>query len=179
MVMCNEFFHGELMRLVCLICCLASAAGAAPGLAADAEKPGPDAQGNVLMIQVAPAAIHYHKSPDYKGHSWLAGAEWQYPSHWLGGYSYFKNSFDQDCHYVYAGYWWRINEKDPNWYLKVTGGAIEGYRGRFKDKLSYNSHGIAPAIVPGLGYKMKRFNMQVNTLGTAGIMVTVGYDLLP
>lgn len=159
------------------ISCLASFAFAAPCFSAEAGRPGP-ASGNVLMIQAAPTAIHFRSSPDYTGHPWLVGVEWQQPSRWLAGYSYFNNSFGQKSHYGYAGYWWPITQKYPSWYFKLTGGVIVGYKEPFEDKIPFNNNGIAPGIIPALGFKMDRFNMQVNLLGTAGAMVTVGYDLV-
>ena len=166
------------MRISCLICCLAWLIPAAPVLAADADKPGLLGSGSILMIQAAPDAIHYNSSPEYKGTQWLVGAELQFPSRWLGGYSYFNNSFDQRCHYLYAGYTWRISENNTNWYVKLTGGALYGYKAPYEDKVPYNHNGLSPAIIPGLGYKYDRFNVQLNVFGTAGIMITVGYDLV-
>src|SRR5688572_13677267 len=99
---CNWLFHGEPMRYICRIFYVASLVCAAPCLAADAEKRGPDTPGSILMIQAAPTAIHFQTSPDYSGTPWLVGAEWQHPSRWLAGYSYFNNSYDQKCHYLYA-----------------------------------------------------------------------------
>lgn len=176
-MLCDDFCHGEPMRFVRLIFCLTCLASTTPCSAVDAEKPGLLGAGNILMIQAAPTAFHYSSSPDYKGTPWLVGAELQFPSNWLGGYAYFNNSFDQKCNYLYAGYTWHFSEKDPNWYLKVTAGALEGYRGQYRDKIPFNHSGVAPAIVPGVGYKFDRLNVQVNPFGTAGVMVTVGYDL--
>lgn len=130
------------------------------------------------MIQVSPEVFHYTSDPEYVNHSWLVGVEWQKASNWLTGYSYFNNSFGQKCHYLYAGHTWQISERNPNWYVKLTGGAIAGYKGKYEDKISYNNNGVAPAIIPGVGYKMNRFNAQLNLLGDAGVMITVGYDLV-
>ncbi len=166
------------MRFKCLACCLASLLSITTCLAADSARPDPDSSGNILMIQVAPGAIHFDSDPAHADFSWLVGVEWQKPSHWLAGYSYFNNSFDQKSQYIYAGYWWSISEKNPNWYVKLTGGVILGYKEPYEDKIPFNHNGVAPGIVPALGYKMKRFNAQVNLLGTSGLMVTVGYDLI-
>lgn len=130
------------------------------------------------MIQASPGVIHFKSSPTHVNDSWLMGVEWQQPSRWLAGYSYFNNSFGQKSHYGYAGYWWPITENNPNWYVKLTGGVIVGYRKPYEDKIPFNHNGIAPGIVPALGFKMNRFNTQVILLGTAGVMVTVGYDLV-
>jgi len=166
------------MRLVCLMCGLASLVCVTPCLAADDAKSAPGSSGNILMLQAAPGVVHYNSDPQHAKYSWLVGAEWQQPSRWLAGYSYFNNSFDQKCHYFYAGRWWPIREDDPHWYVKLTGGVILGYKEPFEDKIPLNHNGIAPGIVPAVGYKFNRFNVQLNLLGTAGFMVTVGYDVI-
>lgn len=133
--------------------------------------------GNILMVQGAPAMIHFSSSPEHVRYSWLVGAEWLHPSRWLGGYSFFNNSFGQKSHYAYAGYWWPINAIGPNWYFKFTAGVLHGYKDPYEDKVPFNHNGTSPGIVPGVGYKMGKFNAQLNLLGGAGLMVTVGYDL--
>ncbi len=129
------------------------------------------------MAQGAPGAVHFHSSREHVRYSWLVGAEWIRPSHWLGGYSFFNNSFGQKSHYLYAGYWWPINEPGSNWYAKLTGGAVYGYRKPYEDKVPFNHNGLSPGIVPGVGYKKDQLNVQFNLLGGAGFMVTLGYDL--
>lgn len=146
--------------------------------AGDGMRLDADHSGNILMIQAAPGMVHFHSNPQHVRYSWLVGAEWQHHSRWLGGYSYFNNSFGQKSHYLYAGHWWPISGNDPTWYVKLTGGALAGYKKPFDNKIPYNHNGIAPGIVWGLGYKMNRFNLQLNMLGTAGFMVTAGYDLV-
>jgi len=131
-----------------------------------------------VMVQFAPTAIHYGTSSDYKGHSWLVGAEYLWPNRWLAGFSYFNNSFDQKCQYIYGGYSWVLHgDESRYWYLKLTGGAVIGYREPFENKIPFNNNGVAPGIIPGLGYQYDRFNVQLNVLGNAGLMVTVGYDV--
>jgi len=147
-------------------------------LAAEAATSGGDASGDVLMVQLSPYSIHFNKGPEHTGDPWLVGVEWQDRSRWLAGYSYFNNSFDQKCHYIYGGYSWGFSDRHPNWYLKVTGGLLYGYKEPFEDKLPVNYNGLAPVIIPGLGYKVDRFNVQLNILGANGFMLTFGYDLL-
>lgn len=130
------------------------------------------------MVQAAPGLIHFRSSPDHVRYSWLVGAEWQHSSRWLAGYSYFNNSFGQKSHYVYGGHWWPITEGNPNWYFKMTGGVLAGYKDPYENKIPFNHKGIAPGLVPGLGYKTGRFNLQLNLLGAAGMMLTMGYDLV-
>jgi hypothetical protein len=147
-------------------------------LAADAATSDGDATGNILMVQVSPYTIHFNEGPDHTGHPWLIGVEWQDKSRWLAGFSYFNNSFNQKCEYLYGGYNFSLGETFKNWYIKVTGGLIYGYKEPYEDKLPINNNGLAPVIIPGLGYKRDRFNVQVNLLGANGLMFTFGYDLL-
>ena len=165
------------MRLARLICPLAAAAHITTSIAAGAAETSFLSPGDVIMIQAAPTVIHFHYSEDHVKYSWLVGVEWERSSHWLAGFSYFNNSFGQKSQYYYGGYSWRFSERNPNWYLKLTGGLVVGYKDPHEDALPYNYNGYGPAIIPGLGYKWNRFNAQLNFLGANGLMVTVGYDL--
>ena len=165
------------MRLARLVCRLAVAAQTAISVAAGAAESDLLSPGDVIMIQAAPNVIHFHPSDEHVKYSWMVGVEWERASRWLAGYSYFNNSFGQKCHYLYGGKWWPIGEIDSKWYFKVTGGLIIGYKDPYEDKIPINSNGIGPAIVPGLGYRFNRFNVQANLLGVSGLMITVSYDL--
>jgi hypothetical protein len=166
------------MRPARQICRLVVAAQLAASLAANAAESGLITPGDVLMVQFSPYALHFENGPDHTGHPWLIGVEWQGKSRWLAGFSYFNNTFDQKCEYIYGGYTFSLGETFKNWYIKVTGGLIIGYKEPFEDKLPVNWNGVAPVILPGLGYKFERFNVQINVLGANGFIFTFGYDLL-
>ncbi len=134
--------------------------------------------GDVLMLQAAPGVIHFNADPEHTKYSWLAGLEWQSPSRWLAGASYFNNSFNQKCEYFYFGKSWPLEFISSNVYFKLTGGLLLGYKEPYEDKIPFNHNGIAPGAVPGIGYKYGDFNAQINLLGGAGLMVTFGYDLI-
>ncbi|MFO1370956.1 MAG: hypothetical protein U1F42_00650 [Candidatus Competibacteraceae bacterium] len=135
-------------------------------------------EGDVLTLQAAPGAIHYSYSADHAKFSWLVGLEWQSPSRWVAGASYFNNSFDQKCEYFYVGKSWPLEFISNNVYFKLTGGLLLGYKEPYENKVPFNHNGVAPGIIPGLGYKYGDFNVQLNALGTAGMMITFGYDFL-
>jgi hypothetical protein len=140
-------------------------------------------EGYTLMVQAAPDAIHFNPSPEHADSSWLVGAELQFPSRWITGAAYFNNSFDQKCQYYYFGKSWSFdsisqNKFFKNLYFKLTGGVVLGYKEPYENKIPLNNNGIAPGIVPGLGYQIGDFNVQLNLLGGAGLMFTFGYDLL-
>lgn len=146
-------------------------------LAASTVRAGIFEEGDVLMVQGAPGVIHYHHDPEHADFSWLIGAEWQSPSRWLAGASYFNNSFDQKCQYLYFGKYWPLESIDRNLYFKLTGGVLLGYKEPYENKIPFNHNGVAPGLVPALGYRFGDFNVQVNLLGTAAVMFTAGYDL--
>ena len=152
-------------------------AAAAQPVVADTTSHDAARHGGVLMVQSAPGVLHFSPNPEHTDHAWLVGAEWLLASRWLAGYAYFNNSFDQKSHYLYGGRWWPVSKNNPRWYLKLTAGVIAGYKEPYQDKIPYNHNGIAPGIVPAVGYKMNRFNIQLNLVGPA-LMLTVGYDLI-
>jgi hypothetical protein len=166
------------MRLARQLCRLAVAAHLTTSIAAGAAETNLLSPGDVIMIQAAPTVIHFDNSDEHVKYSWLVGVEWQHPSRWLAGFSYFNNSFGQKSQYYYGGYQWRLSEGNPNWFLKLTGGLLVGYKEDHEDAVPYNHNGYSPGIIPAVGYKWNRFNVQLNLLGTAGLMVTVGYDLI-
>ena len=161
-----------------LACCLASLTVFAPCLAADRWLPEQTPVREAIMIQASPKVVHFDPDPEYVGWSWLAGIEWNRPTRWLYGFAYFNNSFGQKCQYYYAGYVWKLSDRYPSWYFKLTGGLIYGYKEPYGDKVPFNKNGYSPGIIPALGYKQDRWNIQLNTLGTAGLMFTIGYDIL-
>ena len=170
-------YHIAPMQFARLICRLVVAMQLSASLAATAAESGLITPGDVVMIQLSPYSIHFNEGPEHTGHPWLIGVEWQDKSRWLAGFSYFNNSFNQKCEYIYGGYTFSRGEHFQNWYIKVTGGLILGYKEPFEDKLPVNHNGIAPVIIPGIGYKYDLFNAQINFLGANGLMFTFGYDL--
>ncbi len=146
-------------------------------LAAGKVRAGIFEEGDVLMVQGAPGVIHFNYDPEHANYSWLIGAEWQSPSRWLVGASYFNNSFNQKCQYFYFGKSWPLESIDSDLYFKLSGGVLLGYKEPYENKIPYNHNGVAPGVVPALGYRFGDFNVQLNLLGTAAVMFTVGYDL--
>lgn len=151
-------------------------------LATDGVQAGIFEEGDILMVQAAPNVIHFDPDPDHADYSWLVGLEWQSPSRWVAGAAYFNNSFNQKCEYIYFGKSWPLDfisdhEIFKNLYFKLTGGILLGYKEPYEDKIPFNNNGVGPGAIPALGYKFGDFNVQLNLLGGAGLMFTLGYDL--
>ena len=161
-----------------LIFCIAGLVVAHLVIAAEAPAPQSGSTGNIVMIQASPDVIHFDSDPGHTDWAWMVGVEWQRPSRWLLGFSYFNNSFGQKSQYYYAGYVWKPSDRDPRWYLKLSGGLLYGYKEPYEDKVPFNHNGYSPAIIPALGYKWDRWNTQLILLGNAGLTISLGYDVL-
>jgi hypothetical protein len=120
---------------------------------------------------------HYNSSPEHDGPNLLASIEFVKANNYLVGLALFDNSFGQFSQYLYSGKQWDYHGSLEGFHTKLTAGLIHGYRGEYQDKIAFNSTGVAPAIIPSVGYKKGRYGADIILLGVAGIVFTVGTDL--
>lgn len=116
---------------------------------------------------------HFEPDPDHVNHQKLLGIEAHLTNNWLFGLATFDNSFGQRSEYLYAGYQWPLFHS-RHWHFKLTGGLLYGYKEPFEDKIPLNGLGVAPAILPTLGFSYKFFIIEANLLGNAAVTVTAG-----
>jgi hypothetical protein len=116
---------------------------------------------------------HFDADPDHVNNQKLIGLEMQMTNNWLFGFATFDNSFGQQSEYLYAGYKWSLFHSQ-HWYFKVTGGLLHGYKEPYEDKIPFNGLGVAPAILPTLGFRYKFFVAEVSLAGIAAAHVTMG-----
>lgn len=130
-----------------------------------------------LSLVFGPYVFHYNNDPSHNDLPWLTGLEWG-PEGWPVDFGavYFRNSFYQDSAYAYVGKRWFWKDHDDGLYLKLTGGPLWGYRGRYENKVPFNHHGLGVAVIPGIGYQYESVDAQLVFLGGAALMVTFGYD---
>jgi hypothetical protein len=130
-------------------------------------------------FQFAYYTIHFHYDADHQ-QSYLFDAEYHFKETWLGGQwiagmALFQNSFGQFSQYLFGGLVWRPIESEQPFYVKLTAGPLHGYSGQYQNKIPYNSSGVAPAIIPGVGYcVMKRYCGEFVLLGTNAALLTIG-----
>ena len=117
---------------------------------------------------------HYDPDPDHVNNQNMLGFEGETKDKRVMGLAVFDNSFGQESQYLYVGKKWRKFQSD-NWYFKLTGGLLNGYEEPYEDKIPLNGLGVAPVIIPTLGYKQKNFVAEFNQLGLAAGMITVGF----
>jgi hypothetical protein len=148
-----------------------TAAPAAAPLDPDAIPP------NRWHLQTSLLTHHFHFDAQHNDNQGLVNLEYWRADNWLAGAAWFKNSFHQPTQYVYIGKQWRPFDSQPSVYLKLTGGLLHGYKDEFRDKIPLNHSGVAPVLIPAIGYSTRRFSTELILFGTAGIMWNVGVFL--
>ena len=96
-----------------------------------------------------------------------------FENEWLAGIAVFDNSFGQNTQFMYVGKTWPIMRSEY-WYVKLMGGLLHGYKEPYEDKIPLNSLGIAPAILPALGFRYRRVIVEANLAGIAALTITAG-----
>ena len=125
-------------------------------------------------LMVSPYTLHFNHNPEHKPVVLVAIDE-QLPGGRLCGISFFSNSFGQPSTYVYVGQQFNGLFDNPKLFVKVTGGILYGYVGKYQHKVPLNSHGFSPGVIPSIGYKVSEHDsLQMQVLGTAGLMFSYG-----
>jgi len=130
-----------------------------------------------FFVETSVYTRHFHSDSSHDNDQRLILGEWNIDEKWLVGATEFDNSFDQPCQYVYGGYRFRPFESVQPLYLKLTAGLLHGYTGRYQNKIPFNSSGVAPAILPALGYCLNRFCSELVVFGLYGTLVTAGLTI--
>ncbi len=117
---------------------------------------------------------HFDPDPEHDNTQGLINFEAWNADGWHAGFAWFDNSFGQDSQYLYVGKAWELGKPD-HFYWRVTAGLLHGYKDEYEDKIPLNSLGVAPAIVPTLGYRYKRVFAEYQQLGLAAGMITAGF----
>lgn len=132
---------------------------------------------------VQASGFTWHFNPD-DAHTdtWLVDLSYNLDKRWLEGQwivglALFQNSFGQFSQYLYGGLKWRPWKEEQALYLKLTAGLLHGYKGEYRDKIPLNGNGVAPAIVPSVGYCWVRYCTEFVLLGGAGATITLGMTI--
>ena len=138
------------------------------------ESRGNDAWGlENWVLQTSLYTGHFDPEPEHVNDQNLLAIETHLKRDWLAGLAFFENSFGQSSQLVYAGKTWPLFDS-PHWYTKLTGGLLHGYEEPYEDKIPLNGLGVAPVIIPALGFRYGYFVTEANLGGLAVVMVTAG-----
>lgn len=124
-------------------------------------------------VQTSVWTTHFSPDPEHNNRQDLIGVERQEGDDWLWGGATFRNSFSQRSVYVYRGRQFALAETP--FYAKLTAGLLWGYRGEYRDKIPLNHLGVAPAILPSVGYRWNALGAEMVLFGVAGAMLNIGY----
>ena len=145
----------------------------APAYSAFSANPAEDR----FYLQTSLGTVHFHPDPDHNDDLRLIYGEWRPNPNVFIGASFFKNSFYQPTQYVFAGWKFDSLPEAPGLYFRVSAGLVHGYKGEYQNKIPFNHHGVAPAIVPAVGYCYGRLCSEVIVFGTSGALLTLGLSL--
>jgi len=121
-------------------------------------------------LTLSPYTHHWTPSNEHKNVV-LVALDSRTPGNGFCGLAAFSNSFGQPSLYAYAGQRWDGLLGMPKLFTKVSFGFIYGYKGPYKNEIGFNQLGIAPVIIPSLGYDITpKHSAQVFLLGTAGLL---------
>ena len=124
-------------------------------------------------LQTSLYTRHWDPSPEHNNNQHMITLEVRSLDNWLAGLSVFDNSFYQPTQLVYVGKTWPLLDS-PHWYVKLIGGLIHGYKEPYEDKIPLNGLGIAPAVLPSLGYRRGHFLVEAHMAGLAAMTLTAG-----
>lgn len=151
-----------------LSACLAVAAPAF----AETGEPVFEPDASRWSVIAGPYAHHWNKSSDHKN-VLMVGVERKSTDDRLMGLALFRNSFGQPSTYAYYGMEWNNVLGQPGLYLQLTGGLIYGYKGEHANKIPFNRFGLAPVIIPAIGWRLTpKDAVRAALLGNAGVIFT-------
>lgn len=153
-------------NLVTWICCLTACCGEL-----QAAQPAPQLAG--WKIQTSVYTRHFDPKPEHNNDQNMLSVEAVLKNDWLIGAAIFDNSYYQESQLLYAGKSWNLPGSD-RWYFKLTGGLLHGYEEPYEDKIPLNGLGIAPVIIPALGFRYRWLVAEANLGGLAVVTFTAG-----
>lgn len=140
--------------------------------AAMAQEDASSSDKSFWYVQTSVYTRHFSPDSEHNNHQDLIGLEYNDASKWLVGGATFRNSFRQRSYYAYAGK--RFDSDTYPVYLKLTGGLLEGYHGKYQDKIPLNRFGVAPVIIPSVGAHYGPVAAELVLLGFNAAMINVG-----
>lgn len=127
-------------------------------------------EGEKWDVSLSPYTYHWIENPNHRP-VFLIAVDRHVAGDRFCGLALFRNSFGQPSVYAYVGQQWKGVLGHPQLFTKLSIGFIHGYHGKYQDKIYLNRYGIAPAIVPALGYHVTpQDSFQLMLLGNTAIL---------
>jgi len=145
-----------------------------------ASAPGDDAGAEFVdhwRLIASPYVYHYTDKPEHRP-IYMLGVERQRRDGWVWGGAYFSNSFGQPSGFAYVGKRFVNFSRHDKLFAQWSAGVLYGYKPPYENEVPLNSHGFAPGVVLSLGWQFTpQFSIQLNQVGTAGMMFQLSIDL--
>jgi hypothetical protein len=116
---------------------------------------------------------HWNPVPEHNNHQNLIGVELGFDRNWVAGAALLDNSFNQPSQLLFVGKYWPLFGSE-HFYGKVMAGLLHGYKEPYEDKIPLNQLGVAPVIIPSLGFSYRMLVLEGAFGGLAALKVTVG-----
>lgn len=124
-------------------------------------------------VQASLYTKHLDPDPDHVNDQNLLALEADFANQWVGGMALFDNSFGQETEFLYMARRWPLF-RSQHWYAKLMGGLMHGYEEPYENKIPFNGLGVAPAIIPALGFNYNYFVGELHLGGLAVVTFTAG-----
>jgi hypothetical protein len=170
----NPLFLATALALSCALACGLAQAQSSPPADTATEQAADPSRTDRFYLETSLYTVHFHSDENHDNHQKLILGEWNITEQWLLGASIFDNSFGQPSQYVYGGWRYRPFGLAQPFYLKVSAGLVHGYKDQYRDKIPFNHSGVAPVVVPSIGYCFGRVCSEVVVFGGAGLLWTLG-----
>jgi hypothetical protein len=128
-------------------------------------------------LTLSPYTYHYTHKPEHEP-IYMLGLERQRSDGWVWGGAYFSNSFGQPSGFAYLGKRYANLSGHDRLFAQWSVGVLYGYKPPYENEVPLNVKGISPGAVLTLGWQFTpEYSVQLNEVGTAGIMVQLSIDL--
>jgi hypothetical protein len=130
-----------------------------------------------FRLAVSPYTAHFRPSEEHE-YVWAIGVERERDDQWLGGFSFFSNSFGQPSAYLYGGRRHYGLFDRPEFFFQWSVGLLYGYKDEYEEKVPLNVNGFSPGALIGVGWQFGNgVSTVVHLLGDASLMFQLSYDL--
>lgn len=163
--------------LLCMVLAFASLLPSQRTLAEESVWDSVFDESDHVYFQTSLYTKHFNPKPDHNNDQNLIDLQWHWKSSYLVGLSLFRNSFDQPSEFLYFAKSWDIPHTADLMYFTFAGGFLHGYKGEHKEDIPLNDWGVAPAILPMLGFRYHHIHSTIILFGTAGFTLTLGFDV--
>lgn len=128
-------------------------------------------------LTLSPYTYHYTHKPEHEP-IYMLGLERQRSDGWVWGGAYFSNSFGQSSGFAYLGKRYANFSGYDRLFAQWSVGVLYGYKPPYENEVPLNVNGFSPGAVLSLGWQFTpEYSVQLNEVGTAGIMVQLSIDL--